>query len=230
MRARSAPAPPPAQRPFHSQADTPFAARLELAARHHRRIARMPAIAPTEAARPALAELERRGKAPGDAASCAEGGRGETEQLGAESAQHRDVRAVDGSLSSGERADKRHDQMARHRPPTHADIGVGRAPDLERPAGGRGRGVRIRARQVEREARAKPVGQRHRNRPLDDVVEGEAGPEVITVEYDTAARSSAGDGGGLLRHEPRRHAAPEPPAFHYGRLKTITVPLVADTN
>ena len=119
--------------------------------------------------------------------------------------------------------------MARHRPPTHADIGVGRAPDLERPAGGRGRGVRIRARQVEREARPEAVRQRHRNRPLDDVVEGEAGPEVITVEYDTGARSGAGGGGGLLRHELRRHAAHEQHAFHYGRLKMMTMPLETDT-
>src|SRR6266496_6353929 len=87
----------------------------------------------------------------------------------------------------------------------------------------------LHARQVEREARAEPVGQRHGHGPLDDVVDREAGPEVITVEYDAGARAGAGDGGGLLRHELRRDAAQEQHAFHYGRLKMMTMPLVTDT-
>src|SRR5205814_9298698 len=71
------------------------------------------------------------------------------------------------------------------------------------------------------EARPEAVRQRHRNRPLDDVVEGEAGPEVITVEYDTGARSGAGDGGGLLRHELRRHAAHERSEEHTSELQSL---------
>src|ERR1051325_11145439 len=60
----------------------------------------------------------------------------------------------------------------------------------------------------------------------------EPGPKVITVEYDAGARGGAGGGGGsggLLRREPHRDAAQEQQAFHYGRLKMMTMPLVTDT-
>src|SRR5205807_8236553 len=98
--------PSAAERTLHAEAHTAFAGRLELPARHHRRVARMPAIAPADAARPALAQLEGRGEATRDAAARAEAGRRETEQLRAERAEHGDGGAVNARLARGQRTDE----------------------------------------------------------------------------------------------------------------------------
>src|SRR5881296_3527524 len=134
-----------------------LAARLEIAAPRHGRVTCIPTVAPAHSDRPALPQFERGREPAGYAAPRSEARRREIEHLGREGAEQRHGRSVHGSLPGGQRAGHGDDQAPGHGGPAQPDIGVGRARELERPAGGGGRGMRVPARQIHREARAEPM-------------------------------------------------------------------------
>src|SRR3989442_9755338 len=119
--------------------------------------------------------------------------------------------------------------MARRAGPAHANIGVGRARDLERAAGGCGGGMRVPTRQIHRDVRPEPMRQADRKGPLDDVIERVARPEVVAVEHEPGARCGADPVCWPLRDERHGRAQPHQGPLHGGRLKMMTIPFAPDS-
>src|SRR3989442_8781474 len=119
--------------------------------------------------------------------------------------------------------------MARRAGPAHANIGVGRARDLERAAGGCCGGMRVPTGQLPRDGRPAPMRQDARKGPLDDVIERVARPEVVAVEHEPGARCGAVPVCWPLRDERHGRAQPHQGPLHGGRLKMMTIPFATDT-
>src|SRR5439155_1406845 len=83
------PSAPPTHRPLRAEPHATLAARLEIAAPRHGRVAGAPAVAPAHSGRPALPQFERSREATRHATPRPEARRGEIEHFGREGAEQR---------------------------------------------------------------------------------------------------------------------------------------------